>query len=168
MFAVASLLGGCAALGNLFNIGNGPVLVEQAAAANDCRSKLAHDSVTVLPTPAAVGQLQLQRGFRLTFPGPLPDGPYVLVDVVPSADHARGLVVSRQAQIYKNVLYLTATYLPELGTPPVGTPCVLVAIPPGRYQQVEVSDPSGKRRALGSVSPAAESVEVTHRHQAAD
>lgn len=144
------MMSGCATLGNWFGAGNGPVLVQQVGAAKDCRGSLDHDAVHVLDTPADVGQLELQRNFRLQFPGPLPAGPFALIEMAPQADHASGMAVSRHAQIDSGTLYLTASYFPSSDALPPGSPCVLVALPEGRYDQVVVSDPTGTRRALAS------------------
>lgn len=149
--ALALLAGGtlvgCATLENWAGVGNGPVVVQQVGAANDCRGMLQQDAVVVLSSPADVGRLELQRDFRLQFPGPLPAGPFALVEMAPRADRASGVAVSRHAQIHSGVLYLTASYFPSSGALPPGSPCVLVALPAGRYDQVVVSDPTGRRRA---------------------
>lgn len=150
VFVLAGGLAACTTVGNVLGIGDGPVLVEQVGAAKDCRGGQAHDTVSVLPTAADVGKLQLDRDFRLEFPGALPDGPFALVEAAARADGISGFAVSRQAQVDHGVLYLTATYFTAV-EPSAGTPCVLVALPPGRYQQVEVLDPARERRARASV-----------------
>lgn len=154
VLAATAGLAACATIGNALGIGDGPVLVEQVAAAKDCRGSQTHDRVTVLPTAAAVGNLQLQRDFRLTFPGALPDGPFALVEaagtVGPNGTRVSGLAVSRQAQVDHGVLYLTASFFTTAAAE-TGTRCVLVALPPGRYQQVVVLDPARLRRAEAPV-----------------
>ncbi|TAM09196.1 MAG: hypothetical protein EPN72_03140 [Nevskiaceae bacterium] len=150
LLAAAGGLAACATVGNALGIGDGPVLVEQVAAAKDCRGPQTQDTVIVLPTAAEVGKLQLDRNFRLTFPGALPGGPFALVEAAGQADGVNGLAVSRQAQVDHGVLYLTASYFAS-AAPKAAKPCVLVALPPGRYQQVVVLDPTRARRAAAPV-----------------
>ncbi|MDN5873228.1 MAG: hypothetical protein L0H29_02440 [Sinobacteraceae bacterium] len=140
-------LSGCSTVGGWLGFNSKPIWVHQVAAATDCHANIHQDSVQVLETPMAVGHLELQRNFRLRFPGALPAGPFALLDIAPRHDDARGVSVSRQAFIHRGTLYLTATYFPAVGALPAGHPCVLVALPAGDYDEVTVLDPSGEIKA---------------------
>lgn len=150
LVVAACLLGGCSTLSGWLGFNSQAVLVQQVAAARDCRANIDHDTVRVLETASAVGKLELQRDFRLQFPRTLPDGPFALLEIAPEADAAQSVAVSRQAFVHRGTLYVTATYLPAAHKPPQATPCVLIALPAKSWDTITVLDPAHTVRASAS------------------
>jgi hypothetical protein len=143
--AVLCALCGCSVLPRW---GAEPLQVFQLRSAQNCDSAGPEPRVSLFTTRAAVRSWQDWHKIDLVGVDPLPDaGAYALVEMGIHTSTGYGLAVSRQASVSGGVVQLQVTlFSPAYGevTPPkVNSPCVLVALPPGRYRGVEVRDPAG-------------------------
>ncbi len=123
-----------------------------------CASASNDAAVTLLADSTAVRDWQTARGVDLIAVGPLPAGPFAVVEHGARTTGGYSVAVTRRAYLSGGVLKLTASFLapkPDaLRGYALTSPCVLVKLPPGDYARVEVRDPSGTRRAISPL-PAA-------------
>jgi len=121
----------------------------QCAAASD------NAAVTLIADAAALRDWQQARGVDLIGNAPLPAGPFAVVDHGSRATGGYGIAVSRPAVQRGAVLSITASFLSPKSDETRGyaltSPCVLVKLPVGNYDRVEIVDPSGKRRAVSAL-----------------
>lgn len=149
----ALALSGCAVISQIFVTGK-PVDVAPVGYALDCGSQRPETTVRTLVNADELQKWQMSRGLTLLRADAPQDGPYALVELGQRATGGYGLVVSRDADIRKNVLFLHVTFITpngdHPGTPQPTSPCVLISMPPGFYQGVSVVDQSGKVVATSS------------------
>jgi len=161
-FAVASLLG-CWWLAACGAVPGSAALPGPGAAANEvevseirwlqqCGAAADAIAVQLLPDADALRLWQQARGIDLIGDAALPAGPFAVVDHGNRTRSSDGLAISRRAVQRGSVLKLTASFLSPKTDEPASdvpsSPCVLVKLPPGRYDRVEVVDPAGRRRAV--------------------
>ncbi len=128
---------------------------------NVCGSESGAAAVTLLPDAEALRAWQQPRGIDLSDAGPLPRGPFAVVEHGARNTGGYGLAVSRQAYVDEEVLTLYASFLSpgsELRAAMPTSPCVLVALPSGSYRIVELLDPLNHRRAISNPVSAAPGV----------
>lgn len=122
----------------------------QCAAASDAVA------VTVLTDAEALRAWQQGRGVDLIGNAPLPEGPFAVVDHGSRATGGYGIAVSRPALQRGAVLSITASFLSPKTDETRGyaltSPCVLVKLPVGNYDRVEIVDPAGRRRAISALA----------------
>jgi hypothetical protein len=125
-----------------------PLDVSQVRVLQNCNSDGPQTRVSLFASPEEVRAWQERHKVDLIGVDPLPDaGAYVLVEMGIHVNTGYGLAISRQAGDNDGLVQLQAT----LFSPPYGqttpqkviSPCVLVALPAGRYRGVEVRDPAG-------------------------
>lgn len=109
-------------------------------------------AVTLIADAAALRDWQQARGVDLIGNAPLPAGPFAVVDHGSRATGGYGVLVSRRAVQRGRRLIITASFLSpkpdELRGYALTSPCVLVKLPAGGYDSVEIVDPAGLRRAV--------------------
>ena len=124
-----------------------------------CASASNEAAVTWLADATAVRDWQAARGIDLIGVGPLPAGPFAVVEHGVRTTGGYSVAVARRAYLGGGVLKLTASFLApkadELRGYALTGPCVLVKLPTGDYARVEVRDPSGARRAISPLPSAA-------------
>lgn len=158
----AALLAGCG-LGRMLD-GGVPIEVREAGRSLYCNTPGEDARVTLLPDLQAVLDWQAARGIVLAPSESLPQVPYALVEMGGRPTGGYGVLIARAAKLDGEQVTLSATFLsPSPGsirTQALSSPCVLVALPRGRYDEVEVRDESGAVRATGGLpagpAPAAE------------
>lgn len=125
-----------------------PLQVSQVRVLQNCNSDGPQPRVSLFADREAVRAWQERHKIELIGVDPLPEaGAYALIEIGIHTSAGYGLAVSRQAGVSGGVVRLQATlFSPEYGQTTaqlVNSPCVLVALPPGRYRGVEVRDPAG-------------------------
>jgi hypothetical protein len=149
--AVAALmLGGCSSMAALF----GPdevVKVSEIGRAPNCPAQNADTTVQMFAGAEAVRAWQQGSGVELIGDQAMLPGTYVLVGLGQRTSGGYGLVIGPQAQIEAQRVQLHGTFfVPEadaMTSDALTSPCVLVRLPAGAWQGVDVYDQSGKRRA---------------------
>lgn len=125
----------------------------QCAAASDAVA------VELIADADALRDWQQARGVDLIGAAALPAGPFAVIDHGNRTRDGNGLAVSRRAVQRGQTLKLTASFLSpkpdEPGSDAPSSPCVLVKLPAGRYDRIEVVDPAGRRRAVTATVTAA-------------
>jgi hypothetical protein len=146
---LSSLLGACSF--EPWTLGTRQAIeVAEVRRLTDCHSQGAEARLTLLADREAVGIWQHVRDVNIVGVDPLPDaGAYVLAELGERATAGYGLAIARQAMLSDGVVSLGASlFAPDAAdpaTPPQATsPCVLVALPEGRYRAAELYDPAGK------------------------
>ncbi|MGH8457635.1 MAG: protease complex subunit PrcB family protein [Stenotrophobium sp.] len=148
------LLPGCAAMTQVVQFFSGaqPAYVQEAGRAEDCGVQRPETTVLVLASADEVRKWQVSRGIALADDDALKPGPYALVELGSRPSGGYGLVISRDADVRKEVLVLKGTFFaPDAGQPAAqgaSSPCVLVSLPSQPpYRGVSVVDQLGHLRA---------------------
>ena len=119
---------------------------------SNCAASADTAAVTLIADAAALRDWQQARGVDLIGNAPLPAGPFAVVDHGSRATGGYGVLVSRRAVLRGRMLTLTASFLSpkpdEMRAQALTSPCVLVKLPAGHYDSVEIVDPAGLRRAV--------------------
>ena len=114
-------------------------------------------AVELIADAAALRGWQQARGVNLIGDAPLPAGQFAVVDHGSRATGGYGLAVSRRAVLRGRRLVITASFLSpkadEMRGYALTSPCVLVKLPAGDYERVEIVDPAGLRRAVTTSTP---------------
>ncbi|TJY59378.1 protease complex subunit PrcB family protein [Sinimarinibacterium sp. CAU 1509] len=151
--ALAVLLSGCGA-SQWFARGES-VSVDEVGRAQLCSDESDDAALQVFASGNAVAQWQQRTGIDL-HPSALQPGRYALIQMGQRHTGGYGIAVSGDATRVDSVLKLYATFFaPAQGamtTQMITSPCVLVQLPPGGYDTVEVYDQTGAVRAAASVS----------------
>lgn len=118
-----------------------------------CNSPAEQAQAVLLDTPQAVLDWQAARGVTLAGGESLAQAPHAIVEMGTRPTGGYGLAVSRAAVLRGDLLILQATFVSpapgSIRTQALSSPCALVRLPPGRYDGIEVQDPTGAVRATG-------------------
>ncbi|MGH8461867.1 MAG: hypothetical protein ACRESS_09690 [Stenotrophobium sp.] len=150
MVASVLALSGCAQMPafTMFFPGTEAVDVVPAGYSLDCGTQRPETTVRTLANADELQQWQVSRGLKLLRDDAPRQGPYALIELGARASGGYGLVVSRDAELRKNVLILHATlFAPDSDHPGASqpsSPCALISMPPGLYRGVSVVDQSGR------------------------
>lgn len=162
LLAGAALAAGCG-MGRMLG-GGIDIDVREVGRSLYCNTAGDAARVTLLPDPQAVLDWQAARNVVLAPAEALAQVPYALVEMGARPTGGYGVAVARAARLSGETVVLSATFLsPPAGsirTQALSSPCVLVALPRGRYEEVEVHDETGEVRARGgrALAPAPEPV----------
>jgi len=153
--ALAMMLGGCS-LGPWFARGESVSVIE-VGRASLCSDESADAAMQLFSSGNAVTQWQQRTGIDL-HPRALQPGRYALVQMGQRHTGGYGIAVSGDAVQVEGTLKLYATFFsPAKGamtTQMITSPCVLVALPGGNYDAVEVYDQTGAVRASAAFGSA--------------
>ena len=131
--------------------------VREVASSAYCNTPGDAPAVLLLAGPEAVAQWQRARGMTLAGTGALAPGTYAVVEHGARRTGGYGVAVAPAAALRGETIVLQATFTaPPPGamtTQALSSPCVLVQLPPGRYQAIEVRDAAGALRASGTFTP---------------
>lgn len=131
--------------------------VREVGRSLQCNSPDERTRAHLLPDAQAVLQWQESRSLALAGPEMLAQGPYALVEMGLRPTGGYGLAISRAAVLRGDLVILNATFVSpapgSLRTQALTSPCVLVALPAGRYRSIEVQEPTGVVRASGEWMP---------------
>lgn len=150
-FAVSTLaLGGCSMMNGL--LGPDQVLkVDEVGRALDCAAPSADSTVQMFAGADAVLAWQQTSGIQLIGDQAMLPGTYVLVGLGQRPSGGYGLLIGPEAQVEDQRVQLRGTFFePDahtMDTTVINSPCVLVRLPAGDWQGVDIYDQSGKRRA---------------------
>lgn len=156
-FAVASLLGcawlaACGVLPSPRLSAADQVDVSEIRRQSFCGASADTAAVTLIADAEALRAWQQARGVDLIGGAPLPAGPFAVVDHGSRTTGGYGVLVSRRAVQRSRMLVITASFLSpkpdEMRGYALTSPCVLVKLPIGNYDSVEIVDPAGLRRAV--------------------
>ncbi|NGY05357.1 protease complex subunit PrcB family protein [Solimonas terrae] len=148
---VAALgLGGCSSLGNLFG-SDEVVKVSEVGRAMNCAAPTADTSLQMFASADAVRDWQRGNGLELIGDQAMLPGMYVLVELGQRTTGGYGIVIGPEAQVDDKRLGLLGTFFePDvnaMASQVMNSPCVLIRLPAGNWQGVDLYDQSGKRRA---------------------
>lgn len=135
-----------------FNGENG-VMVQEVARANVCGTAGGESVVTLLPTLGALQAWASGRGVEFVplTNKPLAEAPYAVIEFGQRPNSGYGLAISRQAGLKGGELLLKATFFePTPGrwsSDEPSSPCVVVLLPAGEYENVRLMDQTGEIRA---------------------
>jgi len=118
----------------------------------NCNSVGREAALQVFNSPDEVQAWEQARGIKITpSNGDLPPGMYAVAEVGERGTGGYSLVISRQAAIKDDVLYLKASFLAPSNadqvTMALTSPCSLVLVPTRFYSRVLLLDQSNKVRA---------------------
>jgi protease stability complex PrcB-like protein len=152
ILAAAAGLCACSSIGIGSDRGSGSIDVSEVRRLAVCNSQGSSTELSLFPDATAVADWQKSRGIDLIGAEPLPSAwVYVLIELGTRDTTGYGLAVSRAALLSDGNAKLNATFFAPAPDDPVtstaSSPCVLVALPPGSYHSVQLSDPSGTVRA---------------------
>jgi hypothetical protein len=152
---LAAMLAGCAGAAAMFS-SEAPIQVREVARSLYCNSAGDEAQARLLPDAQAVLDWQAARGITLAGGESLAQAPYALVEMGQRPTGGYSLAVASAALLRGELVVLQATFFAppagSLRTQALTAPCVLVQLPAGRYQHVEVHDPAGAVRASGGLS----------------
>jgi len=139
--------------------GGRAIEVAQVRQLGSCNSDGPQTRLSLLVDREAVRVWQQAHHVDLVGIDPLPDaGAYVLVELGVRDSAGYGLAIVRQAGLGGGVVWLGASLFKpdaaEAARPMAASPCVLVALPEGRYRGVELRDPAGTLLAGTDHAPA--------------
>lgn len=118
----------------------------------NCAESSPDSSVQMFASADAVRFWQQGSGVQLIGDQSMLSGTYVLVQMGQRQSSGYGLLIGPEAQVDNQRVRLHATFFaPDAGvattTDALSSPCVLVRLPAGEWQGVDLYDQSGKRRA---------------------
>lgn len=141
----------------------------------DCGRTDGPAAIEWIADETALRSWQAARGVELigSSAAELPAGPYAVVDHGARTTGGYGFAVSRQARVViGRTLRLTASFLaPKPGAEPASapiSPCALMQLPAGRYERVELVDPSGRRQAIVEVPASVRGPDSDEHHETKD
>lgn len=160
---VGAALAGCGATRDLFSRDT-PIEVREVGRSLYCNTPGEAVQVTLLADAQAVADWQTARGIVLAGGESLAQAPHALIEMGVRPTGGYGIAVARAAALSGEVVVLSATFVSpppgSLRTQALSSPCVLVQLPRGRFNEVEVRNPSGETRARGGrAQPGAPAVE---------
>lgn len=122
---------------------------------SNCNSSGRESSLEVFTDPAEVKLWEQARGVQLSpAGGELQPGTYVIAEIGERSTGGYSLVVSRQAAVKEDELYIKASFLVPgnagMATQAVTSPCSLALVPTRRYGRVFLLDQANKVRASWS------------------
>lgn len=155
--AVALLaLGGCGSMGGMFAPPS-KIKVEELGRASFCSSRLPEASVQLVGSAAQAVVWQRRNEVDLSGSQALPEGFYVVVEMGYHQTGGYGFVVSPYAEVRDSAVRLIATFVepqdPQSAGGEPSSPCVLLRLPSGNWNDIDLRDPTGKRRARKTGSP---------------
>lgn len=156
-FLIAGLGAGCSVLpGDLFQSAV-QLQVQEVWRSMQCQTPGSQATVQLFDSAASAEAWRSGRGIEAPA---IPESAYALVELGTRNTGGHGLAISRSASLQGEVLVLYGTFISpgegDMTAQVLTAPCVLVQLPAGRYDQVEVRDQSGEVRARGSrTAPAA-------------
>lgn len=148
---LAALVAGCG-LGRMLDR-SVPLEVREVGRSLYCNTPGEQARVTLLPDLQSALDWQASRNIVLAPAESLAQVPYALVEMGARPTGGYGLAIARAAKLDGEQVLLSATFLsPSPGsirTQALSSPCVLVALPRGRYDEIVVRDETGEVRARG-------------------
>lgn len=123
----------------------------------NCNSSGREPSLEVFTDPAEVKRWEQARGVQLSpAEGELPQGTYVIAEVGERSTGGYSLVVSRQAAVKEDELFIKASFLVPssagMATQALTSPCSLALVPTRRYGKAFLLDQANKVRASWSAT----------------
>ncbi len=133
------------------------IKVEELGRANFCSSRSPEPSVQLVGSAAQAVVWQRRNAVDLSGPQALPEGFYVVVEMGYHPTGGYGFVVSPYAEVRDTAVLLIATFVepehPQSAGGEPSSPCVLLRLPSGSWDDIDLRDPTGKRRARKTGAP---------------
>lgn len=141
---------------NPFNLGQVSE-VQPLASADVCHTPGTAMQLHWFTNADALHAFEKTRRFHFDPAGPLPSGPFAVIELGMRDAAGYGFAISRMAHDFGDTLVLSATFFePSNAAANAGSavsPCALVALPVGTYRHIQLRDPVGTLRVSSGLLP---------------